>query len=197
MTPNPAVCQADDSVVTAAMMMKSGDVGAIPVVTDRTSMRLSGIVTDRDLAIKVIAEQRDMYQSKVEDVMTTDLYICKPADDLDDVLKMMSRHQIRRIPVVDDNQRIIGIISQADIARNAESSKDVGRLVGEISQPEGAAEGFDVGKAALWIAGGLGLGAGIFYLLDPDRAQRLAGQFGDVMSSAVEAVQNQVSNKRA
>ena len=116
MTPNPAVCQADDSVVAAAMMMKSGDVGAIPVVTDRTSMRLSGIVTDRDLAIKVIAEQRDMYKSKVEDVMTTDLYICKPADDFDDVLKMMSRHQIRRIPVVDDNQRIIGIISQADIA---------------------------------------------------------------------------------
>jgi signal-transduction protein with cAMP-binding, CBS, and nucleotidyltransferase domain len=174
------------------MMMKSADVGAIPVVSDRTLMQLVGIVTDRDLAIKVIAEQRDMYKSRVDEVMTTDLYICKPGDDYDDVLKMMSRHQIRRIPVVDDNKRLVGIVSQADVARNAESPKDVGRVVSDISQPESAEAAFHVGKAALWIAGGLGLGAGLFYLLDPDRAQRLAGQLGDAMSSVMDSVQEQM-----
>src|SRR5581483_10810702 len=94
MTPNPACCQADDTVVTAAMMMKNGDYGAVPVVADRTEMRVTGIVTDRDLAMKVIAEQRDLYHTRVEEVMSSDLVTCNLDDDYDDVIKAMKKYQI-------------------------------------------------------------------------------------------------------
>src|SRR5579884_921406 len=107
MTPNPACCQSDDTVVTAAMMMKSGNYGAVPVVSDRNEMRVVGIVTDRDLSMKVIAEQRDMYRTTVGEVMSGDLVTCKLDDDYDDVLKAMRRYQIRRLPVVDSNNRLV------------------------------------------------------------------------------------------
>jgi len=181
MTPNPACCQASDTVVTAAMMMKSGNYGAVPVVADRTEMQVTGIVTDRDLAMKVIAEQRDMYHTVVDEVMSTDLVTCDLDDDYDDVIKAMKRYQIRRLPVVDRNKRLVGIISTADVARHGDKD-DVGRTVQEISEPGGEGGGFDLGRAGIWLAGGLGLGAGLFLLMNQDKARRWAEQVSDTVT---------------
>jgi len=181
MTPNPACCQAGDTVVTAAMMMKSGNYGAVPVVSDRIEMKVVGIVTDRDLAMKVIAEQRDIYKTTVEDVMSKHLVTCDLDDDYDDVVKAMRKHQIRRLPVVDRNDRLVGIVATADVARVADED-EIGKTVRKISEPEGGYDmGFDVGKAGLWLAGGLGLGAGLFLLLNQEKAN-------EIISSVRESV---------
>jgi CBS domain-containing protein len=179
MTPSPACCKADDTVVTAAMMMKSGNYGAVPVVSDRTEMRVVGIVTDRDLARKVIAEQRDIYKTTVEDVMSTDLVTCRVEDDYEDVAKAMRKNQIRRLPVVDANNRLVGIVSTADVALHGDDD-DVAKTLQGISSPEPLG-GFDVGKAGLWLAGGLGLGAGLFLLMNQDKARRWADQVSDAV----------------
>jgi len=186
MTPNPACCQADDTAVTAAMMMKSGNYGAVPVVSDRTEMRVVGIVTDRDLAMKVIAEQRDLYNTTVEDVMSKDLVTCDLDDDYDDVIKAMKKHQIRRLPVIDRNKRLVGIVSTADVALHGDED-DIGRTMQKISEPDGGiGGGFGVGKAGLWLAGGLGLGAGLFLLMNQDKARRWANAVSDLPDRARE-----------
>lgn len=198
MTPNPACCQAEDTVVTAAMMMKSGNYGAVPVVSDRTEMKVVGIVTDRDLAMKVIAEQRDIYKTTVEDVMSKDLVTCNLDDDYDDVIKAMKKYQIRRLPVVDDNKRLVGIVSTADVALHGDE-EDIGRAMQKISAPDGGlGAGFDVGKAGLWLAGGLGLGAGLFLLLNQDKARRWANQVSDAVGDLPDRARdlgNQISDK--
>jgi len=196
MTPNPACCQAEDTVVTAAMMMKSGNYGAVPVVGDRTEMRVKGIVTDRDLAMKVIAEQRDMYNTTVGDVMSTDLVTCRLDDDYDDVIDAMRSNQIRRLPVVDSNNRLVGIIATADVARHGEKA-DVAKTMRSISSEEPMG-GFDVGKAGLWLAGGLGLGAGLFLLMNQDKARRWAGQVSDAVGDLPQRARDigdQISDK--
>jgi len=183
MTPNPACCQAEDTVVTAAMMMKSGNYGAVPVVSDRTEMKVVGIVTDRDLAMKVIAEQRDLYKTTVDDVMSKNLVTCDMDDDYDDVLKAMRKNQIRRLPVVDNNERLVGIVSTADVALHGDRD-EVGRTVQKISEPDGGYDGgFDVGKAGLWLAGGLGLGAGLFLLLNQEKAGRWVNQVSEAVGN--------------
>lgn len=179
MTPNPACCQADDTVVTAAMMMKTGNYGAVPVVSDRTEMRVVGIVTDRDLAMKVIAEQRDLYKTTVGDVMSTDVVTCRMTDDYDDVIDAMRKHQIRRLPVVDSNNRLVGIVATADVAREGDED-DVARTMKGISSEEPPG-GFGLGSAGLWLAGGLGLGAGLYLLMNQDKARRWAGQVSDAV----------------
>lgn len=135
MTANPACCIAKDSVEKVAMMMKHEHVGPIPVVEDESSKKLIGIVTDRDLVLKVIAEGKDPQNTRVDEVMTRDPVRCTPADDLEDILETMARHQVRRIPVVDDENRVIGILSQADVATRSDNDKRTAEVVKEISQP--------------------------------------------------------------
>ena len=116
MTENPVYALPDDTVEKVAQLMKKEDIGPVPVVDDERNKRLVGIVTDRDLALKVVAEGRDPQTTKVEEVMTRKLITCRPDDDVESAMKAMAQYQLRRIPVVDEANRLVGIISQADVA---------------------------------------------------------------------------------
>lgn len=138
MTKNPTCCLPGDTVDQAAQLMKDEDVGPVPVVADQQTKRLLGIVTDRDLAVKVVAEARQIAAVKVEEVMTRNPVTCREGDDLQKAIDAMEEHQIRRIPVVDDNDRIVGIIAQADIATRAHKPETTAEVVEEISRSAAA-----------------------------------------------------------
>ena len=133
MTKDPECCVPSDSVMKAAQLMKSEDVGPIPIVEDKEEKKLTGIVTDRDLAIKVVAEARDPKTTQVEEVMSEGLVTCRENDDVQSVLKLMEDNQIRRIPVVDQSDHLLGIIAQADVATRL-GSRATGRVVEQVSQ---------------------------------------------------------------
>jgi CBS domain-containing protein len=135
MTQNPACCVPGNSIVDAAKLMKSEDVGPVPVIENEQNKKLVGILTDRDIVIKVIAENRAPMSTKIEDVMTPNPVTCFPDDDLDDVLEAMEQNQIRRIPVVDHNNYLVGIIAQADVANRLDKTKKTGEVVEQISKP--------------------------------------------------------------
>ena len=134
MTEDPTCCLPGDTVFDAAQLMKSEDVGPIPIVKDKQTMELAGIVTDRDLALKVVAEGLDPKQTKIEEVMTTGVQSCRPDDDVSNVLKLMEQHHIRRIPIVDDKDCLVGIIAQADIATRIDQPQKTHEVVEEISK---------------------------------------------------------------
>jgi CBS domain-containing protein len=129
MTPAPETIQADRTAAEAARKMKEADAGMIPVMTNGD---LLGTVTDRDIALRVVAEGKDPQATPVEEIASTDVVTVGPDDDLDAALEMMAKHQVRRLPVVEDG-RLIGIIAQADVAREG-NEKDVGHAVEEISK---------------------------------------------------------------
>lgn len=137
MTQNPSCVTPETSAEEAARLMEREDVGSLPVVESRDSMRLVGIVTDRDLALRVIG-RGESGNTKIGNVMSSgNLASVRPEDNLDKVERLMSEHQVRRIPVVDDSNRIVGMIAQADLAREqgAVGRKDFGRVLEEISEP--------------------------------------------------------------
>jgi CBS domain-containing protein len=135
MTADPVCCLGSDSVDKVAQMMRTEDVGPMPVVDNFQTRKLVGIVTDRDLAMKVVAEGRDNHMTRVRDVMTRDVATCHPEDDLQKALDAMATHQVRRIPVVDKDNAIVGIIAQADIATRQENPVKTSEVVEEISKP--------------------------------------------------------------
>lgn len=135
MTVDPVCCLGSATVDQVAQMMRSEDVGPVPVVDNFQTKMLIGIVTDRDLAIKVVAEGRDPGATRVQDVMTRDVATCQPEDDLQAALDKMAAYQVRRIPVVDHYGAIVGIIAQADIATRQENTLKTAEVVEEISKP--------------------------------------------------------------
>jgi CBS domain-containing protein len=137
MTKTPVCCLPHDTVAKVAQLMKSGNIGSIPVIENEQTQKLVGIVTDRDLALKVVAEGRDAKSTKVEMVMTLNVVTCQPEDDLQKTLDAMSEHQLRRIPVVDSGNKILGIISQADVATRINEPSKTAKMVKEISQSNG------------------------------------------------------------
>ena len=116
MTEDLVYCLPSDPVSKVAQLMKKEDIGPVLIVDNERTKTLVGIVTDRDLALKVVAEGRDPQTTKVEDVMTRKLVTCHADDDVERAMKAMAQYQLRRIPVVDDNMKLVGIISQADVA---------------------------------------------------------------------------------
>jgi len=134
MTDNPVYALPDDTVDKVAQLMKKEDIGPVPVVDDERNKRLVGIVTDRDLALKVVAEGRDPQTTKVEEVMTRKLITCRPDDDVESAMKAMAQYQLRRIPVVDNDDRLVGIISQADVATRVDEPEKTAEVVKEISE---------------------------------------------------------------
>jgi len=130
MTSNPTTAQADASVVDAARIMRDENTGIVPVVEND---RLVGTLTDRDVAVRVVAEGRDPQSTTVREIASTDLVTVEPEQDLSDALQLMARHQVRRLPVV-ENDRLVGIVAQADVARESDD-KQTGELVEEISKP--------------------------------------------------------------
>ncbi len=133
MTKDPVCCMPTDTVNKAAQLMKDEDVGPIPVVADQQTKKLIGIITDRDLALKVVAEALDAKSTTVEEVMTTGVTACHADDDLRKALAAMQDQQVRRIPIVDDDNRIIGIIAQADVATRLNQPEKTAEVVGDIS----------------------------------------------------------------
>src|SRR5438477_8250660 len=113
MTPNPCAIDADQPVSYAAKMMKDEDVGIAPIVQGD---RLIGTLTDRDIAVRVVAEGKDPQQVKVREVASTDVVTVDPQQPLDEALKLMAQHQVRRLPVVDEDRRLVGVVAQADVA---------------------------------------------------------------------------------
>jgi CBS domain-containing protein len=137
MTKNPVSCQPDDSVEKAAKEMKRNNIGSVPVVDNDGSKNLIGIVTDRDLVLKVLSEGRDAKSTKVQAVMTRKVVTCHPEDDVQKALDAMAEHQLRRIPVVDDANKVLGIIAQADMATRMNQPEKTGIMVKEISEAKG------------------------------------------------------------
>ena len=130
MTSNPCAIDANQPVSYAAKMMKDEDVGLAPIVEGD---RLVGALTDRDITVRVVAEGKDPQTVKVREVASTDVITVDPQQDLDEALKLMARHQVRRLPVVEEDGRLVGVVAQADVAEEAKPKK-VGELVEEISR---------------------------------------------------------------
>jgi CBS domain-containing protein len=130
MTAMPRSVAPSASVSDAARLMRTEDVGSLPVVEDG---RLTGMLTDRDIAMRVVAEGKDPMLTTVGEIASGDLVTVRPEQNLDEALRLMAQYQVRRLPVVEDD-RLIGIVAQADVALEAERHR-VGEVIGEVSQP--------------------------------------------------------------
>jgi CBS domain-containing protein len=131
MSSNPCAIEADKPVAYAAEMMKREDVGLAPIVEGD---RLVGTLTDRDIVTRVVAEGKDPKSVTVREVASTDLVTVDPQQDLDEALRLMAQHQVRRLPVVEEDGRLVGVVAQADVARQDDDAR-TGEVVEEISQP--------------------------------------------------------------
>jgi CBS domain-containing protein len=134
MTPDPACCTRDTPVNDIARLMVQRDCGQIPIVESNARKRVVGVVTDRDIVCRAIAEDRNPLDLKAEAVMTSPAVTVADTSGAEDVQAVMEKHQIRRVPVVNQNGELSGIISQADIARQR-SSREAGELVRDVSAP--------------------------------------------------------------
>lgn len=135
MTSDPACCSADTPVRRAAEMMVEYDCGEIPVVG--ADGKLTGVITDRDVSCRVVAQGMDPQQTKVQDVMTAPVISVTPDTSIDECERLMEQNQIRRVPVVDNDGTCCGIVAQADIALHVDE-KETAAVVRDISRPGGA-----------------------------------------------------------
>jgi CBS domain-containing protein len=115
--------------------MKSENIGSILVIESIKTRRLIGIVTDRDLAMQVIANGHETKTTKITDVMTRKLITCTVDDDVQKAVNAMAKYQLHRIPVVDKEHKVAGIISLADVATRVGQKKKLAKVVKKISQP--------------------------------------------------------------
>ena len=130
MTANPCSIDADKSVAYAAKMMRDEDVGLAPIVEGD---KLIGTVTDRDIAVRVVAEDKDPNETTVREVASTNIVTIDPQQELDEALRLMAKHQVRRLPVVEEDGRLVGVVAQADVAREGDDAQ-TGQVVQEISE---------------------------------------------------------------
>lgn len=137
MTRDPSCVSPDSTVREAAQLMKRDDVGIVPVVENTSDKRLLGVVTDRDIAVRCVAEGKDG-SCRVRDVMSSDnLATCKLNDDVDSVMDAMRTEKVRRIPIVDERGSLVGIVAQSDVLRKTRDTHKAGETVEEISEPGG------------------------------------------------------------
>jgi CBS domain-containing protein len=135
MTKDPVFCQASDTAVIAAKLMQTHNIGALPVVGNLRGRKLVGIVTDRDLATKVVAAARDSSAVTLDRIMSHPVVACSPDDPYEKALDLMERHQVRRIPAVDKLGRVVGMISEADVALRVGDARKTAELVTSLCQP--------------------------------------------------------------
>jgi CBS domain-containing protein len=129
MTANPTSCEPSTTIVEAAKVMAQEDVGPVPIVEGG---RVVGLVTDRDLVVRVLAEGRDPNSTTIGEIASADLVTVEPDTNLDEALTLMGQNQVRRLPVVEGGQ-LVGIVAQADVARAADE-EETGEVVQDISQ---------------------------------------------------------------
>lgn len=135
MTKDPAFCQASDTASIAAKLMKKHNIGALPVVANLRARKLVGILTDRDLVMKILAVGADPHATTVNEIMSRPVITCSPDDDYQVALDLMERHQIKRIPALDHSGRAVGMISQADIALRIPDPTTTADVIRSIAQP--------------------------------------------------------------
>jgi CBS domain-containing protein len=134
MTTNPACCTADASLEEVAKAMVEHDCGEIPIIRSSSDKSLLGVVTDRDIVCRLVAQGINPVDEAAEACMTSPVVSVRESTPLEDCAKLMEDKQIRRVPVVNGGGMICGIVSQADIAKNA-SRKITADLVKDVSQP--------------------------------------------------------------
>jgi CBS domain-containing protein len=130
MTRSPRTVDTGSSAVDAARLMRDEDVGLIPIVE---SDRLVGTVTDRDIAVRVVAEGKSPEKTRVADVASRELVTIDPDQDVEEAMRLMAKHQVRRLPVVEEDGKLVGIVAQADIAKHV-SAVQTGDVVEKISK---------------------------------------------------------------
>lgn len=135
MTREPACCEPGESITRVAGIMKREDVGSVPVVESQEDKKLIGIVTDRDLVVKLLAEKGNLERATVRDAMTDRPVSCRENDPVEQAVKLMSEKQVRRMPIVDEQGRLRGIIAQADVATRVSRDTTTGEMVESISEP--------------------------------------------------------------
>ena len=130
MTDRPRCVTPETPVSVAAQLMETDDIGSLPILDGE---QLAGMVTDRDIVIRAVAKGKDPRGMPVSEVASGDLVTVQANDDLADALRLMASQQVRRLPVVDEDNRLVGILAQADVAAEAKE-KAVGEMVDEISK---------------------------------------------------------------
>jgi CBS domain-containing protein len=134
MTLSPTCCNPQHTTSEAAELMQREDVGLVPVTT-QDGGKLIGVITDRDIVLKVVAEGRDPRSTGVTEVMSTDLTTCLPQESVETVMELMASRQLRRIPIVDPDGSLVGIVAQADVATRIANPQETGQVVQAISEP--------------------------------------------------------------
>jgi CBS domain-containing protein len=130
MTADPKTIEPSTPVAEAAKLMRDQDVGPIPIVENGS---LTGILTDRDIVLRVVAEGKDPSSTTAGEVASRDLVTIDPEQTMDEALRLMAQHQVRRLPVAEEDGRLVGIVAQADVARSADD-RSTGEVVEEISK---------------------------------------------------------------
>jgi CBS domain-containing protein len=133
MSADPFCCLPTDSAQGVARMMRDHNVGSIPVVMDQNSRKLVGVITDRDLCCSVVADGLDPKGTAIEKFMTLNPVTCREGENVENCERLMQEHQIRRMPIVDADDRFIGIVAQADLALKDKPER-VSKTVAEVSK---------------------------------------------------------------
>lgn len=133
MTPNPVCCTPDSNLQDAAKMMLDNDCGCIPVVESSSNNKPVGMITDRDITIRTVAEGRNPLEMTVGDAMTHSVITITPETSVEECCEVMEKNQIRRVAVVDESGACCGMVSQADVAIHA-GQKVTGEVVQEVSK---------------------------------------------------------------
>lgn len=134
MSQNPVCCLPTDKVQAVARIMCEQNVGLIPVVSDQQSKQLLGVITDRDLCCSILAGGLDAKTTAIENYITQHPFTCRDGENIENCEHLMQEHQVRRVPIVDGNNCVIGIVSQADLALKEKPDR-VSKTVAEISKP--------------------------------------------------------------
>ena len=135
MTREPACCEPGEAITKVAGIMKREDVGAVPVVESHEDRKLIGMITDRDIVVRVVAEGTSADRATVRDAMSSNPASVSESDDIERAVQLMAERQVRRMPVVNENGRLVGIIAQADVATRVNRDEKTGELVEAISEP--------------------------------------------------------------
>ena len=134
MSQNPVCCLPTDNAQAVARMMCEQNVGLIPVVSDQQSKQLLGVITDRDLCCNLVARGLDPKATNIQNLITQHPFTCRDGENIEKCERLMQEHQVRRVPIVDGNNSVIGMVSQADLALK-EKPERLSKTVAEISKP--------------------------------------------------------------
>ena len=138
MTPDPVCCLTTDSAQKVAGILCKQGIGSVLVVSDHESRKLIGIITDRDLCCSVVANGLNSQSTPIEKFISPNPVTCREGESLDNCEQLMQKRQVRRIPIVDGDGRVIGIVSQADLALK-DKAEMVAKTVAEVSKPRSSA----------------------------------------------------------